>query len=157
MFKGLEPVFDNNSRVLILGSFPSVKSREQGFYYGNKQNRFWKMLSQVFGEKIGDDIASKKQFLHLHNIALYDVVVESNLAGSMDATLQKSTHKMADFSFLFPPNTRIEKILCNGKTAYNLFIENANPPVPVVCMPSTSAANPRYNFEAWQSELNFIK
>ncbi len=156
MFKGFEPVFDKNSKVLILGSFPSVISRSQGFYYGNKQNRFWKMLSLCFQEEISESIESKKQFLLKHNIALYDIVTESNLLGSADSTLQKSQNKIANINNLLPPNTKVEKIICNGKTAYNLLVNNFNITAPVVCLPSTSGANPRYKFETWQIELEFL-
>lgn len=155
MFKGFEPVYNKNSRILILGSFPSVKSREYGFYYGNKQNRFWKMLSQIFNENISDDIEDKKHFLLKHNIALYDVVLESDLKGSADVILEKSKNKIADMSFLLPPNTKVEKILCNGKTAYNLLVENLKTNIPIVYLPSTSPANPRFNITVWQKELKF--
>lgn len=153
MHQGFKPVYDKNSKILILGSFPSVKSREVGFYYGHKQNRFWKMLSQVFNEEIKDDIPSKISFLHKYHIALYDVIIESDLTGSSDSALEKSSLKTGAFAPLLPPNTKVEKILCNGKTAYNLFIENYTTDIPVYCMPSTSPANPRYNFETWQTTI----
>lgn len=156
MFNGFEPVFNKNSRVLILGSFPSVKSRENGFYYGNKQNRFWRMLGKIFNEEIKDDINFKTTFLLIHNIALFDVVTESDLSGSADVSLEKSNHKVADFEFLLPPHTKIEKILCNGKTAYNLFLEKCKTSLPVICMSSTSSANPRFDIEDWKSELEFL-
>lgn len=153
MFKGFEPVYDKNSRILILGSFPSVKSRENGFYYGHKQNRFWKMLSQIYNEKISEDVENKKSFLLKHNIALYDVVLESDLKGSADLDLEKSQMKIADMSFLLPPHTKVEKIICNGKTAYNLLMENFNTTIPIVYLSSTSPANPRFNISDWQKEL----
>ena len=124
MFSGFEPIYDENSKVLILGSFPSVKSRENGFYYGNPQNRFWKMLAQIFGEKFENDIESKKAFLKKHKLALYDVVLQSDLLGSADLSLEKSTRNLADISSLLPPHTKVEKILCNGKTAFKLLTEN---------------------------------
>lgn len=156
MNKGFEAVYNKDSQVLILGSFPSVKSRKNGFYYGNKQNRFWKMLETLFDERISDDIETKKQFLLKHKIALYDVIVESDLKDSADSTLEKSKNQIGDFSFLLPPNSNIKKILCNGKTAYNLFTENCQTTIPVYCMPSTSPANPRYKFETWKDELQFL-
>lgn len=156
MNKGFDPVFDENSKVLILGSFPSVKSRAVGFYYGNKQNRFWKTLEKVFDEKISDNIQEKIKFLKKHNIALWDVVQESDLKGSADVTLEKSNKKTADFSFLLPPNTKIEKILCNGKTAYNLFLSLCKTEIPTIYLSSTSPANPRYDFEKWKAELLFL-
>lgn len=157
MFNGFEAVFNNKSEILILGSFPSVKSRANGFYYGNKQNRFWKMLEFVFNENIEDDIDFKKHFLLSHHIALFDVVEESDLKGSADISLEKSNHKLADFSFLLPPNTGVKKVICNGKTAFNLFTENYNCPVPVIYLSSTSSANPRFSYEEWNKELEFLK
>ncbi|MGN1201563.1 MAG: DNA-deoxyinosine glycosylase [Candidatus Caccovivens sp.] len=153
MHTGFPPIYDEESRILILGSFPSVKSREAGFYYGNPQNRFWKMLENVFDEKISNDIKEKVQFLKKHKIALWDVVQESDLKGSADITLKKSHNKTADFAFLLPPNTKVEKILCNGKTAYNIFTQICQTDIPVTCLPSTSPANPRYNFSDWQNAL----
>lgn len=157
MFQGFDACYDENSRVLILGSFPSVKSRRYGFYYGNKQNRFWKMLENVFEEKIGDDIESKKLFLKKHHIALYDAVTESNLTGSADESLIKSKIKLADLSFLLPPNTKVEKILCNGKAAYTLVAENLETGLDIIYMPSTSPANVSFKYDVWEQGLNFLK
>lgn len=156
MHQGFEPVFDSQSRVLILGSFPSVKSREVGFYYGNKQNRFWKMLSQIFEEQIEDDIQKKKYFLIKHKVALWDVIISSDLSGSADISLEKSQKVISDFDNIFK-NSKIEKVLCNGKTAFSLFTENYNCHLPVILLPSTSSANPRYKIQPWQNELEFLK
>lgn len=101
-FNGFEPIYDSQSKVLILGSFPSVKSREVGFYYGNKQNRFWKMLSKVFDEDIGDSTKDKINFLLKHNISMWDVVESSDLVGSMDNSLLKSHNKICDINRLLP-------------------------------------------------------
>jgi hypoxanthine-DNA glycosylase len=156
MHQGFEPVYDSQSRILILGSFPSVKSREVGFYYGNKQNRFWKMLSQIFNEKISDDIEEKKAFLSRHKIALWDVIISSDLSGSADISLEKSQKVISDFDHIFA-NSKIEKVLCNGKTAYSLFVENHKTSLPVICMPSTSSANPRFSVDSWEKELEILK
>ena len=152
-FKGFKPIYDINSKVLILGSFPSVKSRAVDFYYGNKQNRFWNMLSKVLNENIPDEIEEKKKILKKHHIALWDVIQESDLKGSSDLELTKSNNITKDFSFLLPPNTKIEKILCNGKTAFTLFQKLCKTDLPVVCLSSTSPANPRYNYEEWEKQL----
>ena len=156
MFQGFEPVYDKNSKILILGSFPSVKSRLNGFYYGNKQNRFWKMLSQVFNESVSDNIEKKKEFVLKHNIALYDVVLESDLQGSSDIELEKSNKKICDLSFLLPPFTKVKKIICNGKTAYKLLVDQFQTDIPILCLSSTSPANPRYNFNEWKEALSLI-
>ena len=157
MFNGFDAVFDEHSKVLILGSFPSVKSREQGFYYGNKQNRFWKMLESVFNQKIEDDINFKKDFLLKKHIALYDVICESDITGSADAVLEKSNNKLSSIDFLLPPNTCVKKIICNGKTAYKLLMKFYHGSIPVISLPSTSSANPNFNPNLWQDELKFLK
>lgn len=86
--RGFEPVFDVNSRLLILGSFPSVKSRKVDFYYGNKQNRFWKILFGFFGEEVQESTAAKREFLLRRGIALWDVVAECEIVGSQDSTIR---------------------------------------------------------------------
>ena len=119
------------------------------------------MLSAVFAEEIADDIESKKSFLHKHHVALYDVIEQSDLKGSADVTLEKSNNKTADISFLLPPHTKVKKVLCNGKTSYNILTaKGTNCTInntPIICMPSTSPANPRYDFLVWQKELEKIK
>ncbi|MDR2091077.1 MAG: DNA-deoxyinosine glycosylase [Clostridiales bacterium] len=168
VYKGFEPFFDADSRVLILGSFPSVKSREVGFYYGNKRNRFFEMLSRLFGEEIGEDVSRKKDFLKRHKIALYDTVSECEIKGSSDGKI--SRYRTADICYIFDgefirlsgaaaggkPSPKIEKILLNGKKAYEIFMENY-PGIPCVLMPSTSPANVSYDYEKWAVELSFLK
>ena len=153
MFNGFGAVYDKHSKVLILGSFPSVKSRARGFYYGNKQNRFWHTLERFFGEKIEDDMDFKIKFLLRHNIALYDAVEKSDLIGSADESLKKSNLLPADISFLLPPNTEVSRIICNGKTAYDILMKNFKNDIEVLCLPSTSSANPKYDYEAWEKAL----
>ncbi|MDR2046452.1 MAG: DNA-deoxyinosine glycosylase [Clostridiales bacterium] len=150
--RGFEPFFDADSRVLILGSFPSVKSRESGFYYGNKQNRFYKVLSALFGEEIKNDAACKKDFLKRHRIALYDMAEECETEGSSDGKI--SRYKTADISGILRV-AHIEKILLNGKKAHEIFIA-AYPDTACVVMPSTSPANPSFRYEKWFEELRFL-
>lgn len=150
---GFAPVYNPQSKILILGSFPSVKSRAVGFYYGNKQNRFWRMLSATFEAPIGEQIEEKIAFLHQHHIALWDVVECSDLVGSDDKNLDLSNHTICDISFLLPPSTNVNCILCNGKTAYHLLTENFETSIPILCMPSTSPANPRYRIEPWKEAI----
>ena len=123
------------------------------FIYGHKLNRFWTMLEKIFNEKIGQTKEEKIVFLKKHHIALWDVVQKSDLEGSADLALEKSHIETANFSFLLPPNTKVEKILCNGKTAYNLFQKICQTDLPILCMPSTSSANPRFDFEQWKNAL----
>ena len=151
---GFEPVFDKNSRVLILGSFPSVKSREIDFYYGHKQNRFWKMLCGYFGEEIPTTVKEKKEFLARRNIALWDMVISCEIVGSADASVKNAV--TADLSVVLD-NAPIEKILLNGTLSYQLFMDHyANLTVPYEKMPSTSPANPRYKEEVWRRALHDV-
>ena len=152
-----QPFYDKSSRVMILGSFPSVKSRQEGFYYGNKQNRFWKTLSNIFNESVPESIEDKKALLTRHHIALYDIVAVSSLKGSSDKALSKDFELINNLDKLLPPYTNVEKVICNGKLAYTLTTENFNLSVPVIYLNSTSPANPRYTFQEWENEFKFLK
>ena len=151
---GFLPVFDGESRILILGSFPSVKSRQIDFYYGNKQNRFWRTVCGFFNEAIPETVDGKKAFLKQYKIALWDVVMSCEIEGSADASIKNA--ELADIPYVLA-NSKIEKILLNGTLAYDLFC-NAYKDIPVafVKMPSTSPANPRFNAEIWRTELNDV-
>lgn len=152
--KGFGPVFDENSKILILGSFPSVKSREVQFYYGNKQNRFWKTLFEFYKEKAGttEEIIL---FLKRHKIALWDMVTECEIDGSKDSTVKN--YQTADLDIIFQ-KAKIEKILLNGSLSYNLFIEKYKDiDIKYVKMQSTSPANPRFDKILWEKELNDIR
>ena len=150
---GFPPVFDERSRVLVLGSFPSVKSRQIEFYYGNKQNRFWKMLCGYFQEPIPETVDGKREFLYRNRIALWDMVVACEIDGSSDASIKNA--EIADLSVVLD-GANIEKILLNGTLSYNLFLENYNGAIPYAKMPSTSPANPRYDETVWRNELDGI-
>lgn len=95
---GFAPVFDGHSRVLILGSFPSVKSRQVEFYYGNRQNRFWRILCSFFGEGVPESVDEKKALLLRCNVALWDMVTECEIEGSSDASIKN--YKVADLTKL---------------------------------------------------------
>lgn len=151
---GFSPVFDDNSRVLILGSFPSIKSREISFYYGNKQNKFWRTICGFFQEGVPESVEGKKDFLFRHGIALWDMAVSCEIEGSADASVKNA--RLADLEFIFS-RCKIEKILLNGTLAYNLFCKKyANVSIPYVKMSSTSPANPRFRQELWREELNEV-
>ena len=151
---GFEPVYDRNSRVLILGSFPSVKSRAVGFYYGNPQNRFWRMLCGFFGEDIPPDIAGKTTFLLRRGVALWDVVEECDIVGSSDASIRGEA--ASDIPSLLK-KTRVGRILCNGGKSFAV-LEQRFPELLSMTqkLPSTSPANPRYTYEAWEEALASI-
>lgn len=148
---GFPPVFDENSKVLVLGSFPSVKSREISFYYGNKQNRFWKTVCAFFGEEIPEEVAGKKAFLLGKGIALWDMAVSCEIEGSADASVKNA--ELADLEGIFS-KCNLQKILLNGALAYELFCKKyANVSIPYVKLPSTSPANPRFDKNQWWGEL----
>ena len=151
---GFAPVFDKDSRVLILGSFPSVKSREIDFYYGHKQNRFWKMLCGYFGEEIPTDTDGKRAFLKRNKIALWDMVTSCEIQGSADATVKNA--ETADLTMIFKV-ARLEKILLNGTLSYDLFVKSyGDISIPFEKMPSTSPANPRYDENTWSRALDAV-
>ena len=152
---GFPPVFDENSKVLILGSFPSVKSREISFYYGHKQNRFWRMLSRIFNVEIPDDPKEKRVFLLEKRIALWDMVTECEIEGSSDSSVKNP--KTADLSIVFQ-TAKIERILLNGTLAYSLFEKTySDCGIPYAKMPSTSPANPRYDEQIWREQLAYLR
>lgn len=148
---GFPPVYNEHSRVLILGSFPSVKSREISFYYGNKQNRFWKTVCAFFKESVPETVNGKKEFLLRNKIALWDMALSCEIEGSADSSVKNAV--LADLEEILK-KAKIEKILLNGTLAYDLFMQKyANIDIPYVKMPSTSPANPRFREETWYKEL----
>jgi hypoxanthine-DNA glycosylase len=152
---GFAPVFDENSKVLILGSFPSVKSRAISFYYGNKQNRFWKTVCSFFGEEIPPTTEGKIAFLKGKKIALWDMAEECDIIGSSDASIKNV--KTVDLHVIFRV-AKIEKILLNGTLAYDLFLKTyENIQIPFYKMPSTSPANPRFDKSVWEKALNDLR
>ena len=150
----LAPIYNANSRVLILGSFPSVKSRETEFYYGNKQNRFWKTLFGYFREPLQESVEKKKEFLLKKGVALWDMVVACEIEGSSDSSIKSA--EIADLSVVF--NTaNVEKILLNGALAERFFLEcYENVKIPYQRMPSTSPANPRFDETVWKKALDDV-
>ena len=134
------PVVDEECRILILGSFPSGKSREDGFYYGHPQNRFWKMLAAICREEIPTDIPEKRTLLLRHHIALWDVIASCEIEGSSDASVRNAVP--VDIS-LITNVAPIERVICNGKLAAKLYHRHLEMLVglPAVAMPSTIPAN----------------
>lgn len=141
---------------MILGSFPSVKSRESAFFYGNPQNRFWRVISAVFDDETPADIESKKAFLHRHKIALYDVIYSCDIIGSSDTSIENVTP--SDIRGIIE-NSKIKKIILNGKTAGKNFekYQKAITDIPYAVLPSTSPANAGKTLdgltEAWRNAL----
>ncbi len=149
---GFEPVFDKNSELLILGSFPSVKSRQIEFYYGNKQNRFWRVVCSHFGEDIPETVDGKREFLLKHRIALWDIVTECEIEGSKDDTIKN--FKVADVKN-FLQNTKIKYIILNGSKAYSIFYSNfSDITVRFIKLSSTSPANTRFDEKEWHDAIS---
>ena len=152
MIHPIPPLFDAESEILILGSFPSVKSREAAFFYGHPRNRFWHVLAEVFSEKTPDGIEEKSTFLHRHHIAVWDVIASCEITGSSDSSIQNVLPNDLDRILQF---CKIRQIFINGKTAdrlYDKYFKQID--IEKICLPSTSPANAGYSFEkllsAWQ-------
>ena len=149
---GFEPVYDKDSRILILGSFPSVKSRKTEFYYGNRQNRFWRVVCSYFGESVPETTEEKRRFVLRRNIALWDIVTECEIVGSQDSTIKN--FKVADINSLLQ-NSKVGFIILNGSKAFSVFEANyASLQIPYVKLPSTSPANTRFNEEEWKYAIS---
>lgn len=149
----IAPVFDTQSIILILGSFPSVKSREAQFFYGHPQNRFWKVLSAVFSQPISETIDEKKAFLRTNGIALWDVIGACEIAGSSDSSIKNVLPN--DIGMILSA-ADIKQIFVNGKTAeryYNQYLRDRIGR-EAICLPSTSPANAAWSLEmlteAWR-------
>lgn len=150
------PLYDKYSKILILGSFPSVKSREQMFFYGHSQNRFWKVISHILNEKIPVTIEEKQALLLKNNIALWDVIAKCEILNSSDSSI--SNVVVNDLSVILK-NTNIKYIYVNGKTAekyYNMYTKNIIKK-DAILLPSTSPANAAYSLEKLVEKWNIIK
>ncbi|MCM1180452.1 MAG: DNA-deoxyinosine glycosylase [Clostridium sp.] len=141
-----EPVYNKNSKVLILGSFPSVKSRELGFYYGHKQNRFWKVLAAILHVAEPVTVGEKKDMLLQHGIAVYDVIESCDIKGSSDSSIKNVVP--ADIAKIVAESD-IRVIVTNGATAGRLFqkYQSHDYQGTVLNMPSTSPANAAFSLE----------
>ena len=141
-----KPVYDENSRILILGTLPSVKSRENNFYYGHKQNRFWKLLAYLLDEPVPETIDEKKYMVFKNHIAIWDVIQSCDIKGSSDSSIKNAVPvdimrvlRVAD----------IRRIFCNGAASYGLFMRHLEPlchRTPVK-LPSTSPANAAWSMD----------
>lgn len=155
----IEPIFSSDSKVLILGSFPSVISRSKGFYYANKSNRFWKTVCTLLSEAICEDDETKKDILLRHKIALWDVVESCEITGSKDNTIRDIT--VNDIDGLLK-STDIKVIFLNGKTAEKLFDQYLKNSIniPSFYLPSTSSANAHYSesdlTDSWKVILEYL-
>lgn len=151
-----EPVYDAHSEILILGSLPSVKSREQGFYYGHSRNRFWKVIAGIYGWQEPQTIEEKKQMLLQNHVAVWDVIDHCDIKGSSDSSIRNVVP--ADIAGLLA-KTKIKRIYANGKTAGNLYHKfvRSHTGAEIVILPSTSPANAAFSLERLMEEWQRIR
>ena len=153
------PLYDENSRILILGSFPSIKSREGQFFYHHPQNRFWKVLAAVLGVPVPRTIEEKSAMLHAHHIALWDVIASCEIVGSSDSSIRNVVPN--DLSTIFSA-AKIGAVFCNGGTSYNYYKKYTEQTTGFAAkkLPSTSPANAAWTLEkltgAWKEILEWI-
>lgn len=155
----IPPVYDSNSKILILGSFPSVKSREAGFFYGHPQNRFWKVLAALLKDNLPSNIEEKRAFLLLHGIALWDVIASCSITGSSDASIKDVVP-----NDILPilKSAEVAQVFTNGKTADSLYKKYLLPQTGrnSICLPSTSPANAAWTLKKlcaeWEKILSFL-
>lgn len=140
------PLFNENSHVLILGSFPSVKSREQNFFYGHPQNRFWRVIAAVFDQPVPQNIEEKKQLILTNGLALWDSIASCEITGSSDASIRNARANDID---IILGNSSIERIYCNGRKSHELYCKYIEPQTgrKAICLPSTSPANAQWTLE----------
>lgn len=150
------PYINKDSRVLILGSIPSLKSREYGFYYMHKQNRFWKVISDIFDDKFPDSLSDKKEFLRKNKIALWDVLESCDIEGSSDSSIKNP--KANDINSLIL-GTDIKYIFVTGKKAFDLYNKYCFKSVGIeaIYLPSTSGANRQISYADLKEKYEIIK
>ena len=153
------PLFNSDSKILILGSFPSVKSREQNFFYGHPQNRFWKVISAIYQSPTPNSIDEKKALILANHLALWDVLASCRITGSADSSIKDAVPN--NLSPIFD-GAKIKKIFVNGKTAEKYYNKYTLPKakIPAMCLPSTSPANAAWSLEKlidfWGEKLKEI-
>lgn len=150
------PLYDENSETLILGSFPSVKSRENMFFYGHPQNRFWKVIPKIYDEKLPDTIGEKKALILNHRLALWDSIRSCTIVGSSDSSVRDVVPN--DISEIIS-NSKIDRIFCNGALSYKMYMKYIFPTTEIKALklPSTSPANAACSLERLIGEWSVIK
>ena len=155
----IPPIYDENSKILILGSFPSVKSRENQFFYHHPQNRFWKVMASIFNEDIPATIEDKKSLLIRNKVALWDVIKSCEIEGSSDSSIRNVVPN--DINLILE-KSNIQQIFCNGNKSYSLYKKylEKDTGIKSISLPSTSPANARFNLDMllheWRVILDFI-
>ncbi len=152
----IPPTFDERSEILILGSFPSVKSREMGFYYGHPQNRFWRVMAALYGESVPMTVEERRAFLLRRRVAAWDVIASCTITGSSDSSIRDV---VANDLRPILAGSRVERIFVNGKTAEKMYRRYTEPILGIraICLPSTSPANAAWSLEklteAWRHAI----
>ncbi len=150
------PLYDENSRTLILGSFPSVKSREAMFFYGHPQNRFWELIAELYGEDVPSTIEEKSSLILRNRLALWDSIHSCTITGSSDSSVRDVVPN--DISGIIR-NSKIERIFCNGALSHKMYMKFIFPSTGIEArkLPSTSPANAAYSLERLAREWSVIK
>ena len=152
----IPPVYDGGSKILILGSFPSVASREVGFFYGHRRNRFWQVLSSLLGVSEPETVEDKKTLLISHGIALWDVIASCEIVGSADSTIRDA---MPNDLYVILSAAHIRAVFVNGKTAlkyYDKYMMDKYG-IEAICLPSTSPANAAFSLQRLVEGWSVIK
>lgn len=152
----IPPLFNSESETLILGSFPSVKSREAAFFYGHPQNRFWAVVAEIYGYEKPQTIEDKKKLVLENKLAMWDVIQSCEIEGSADSTISDVTAN--DLSIIIE-SSRVDRIFVNGKTAEKYYNKYTYPKtgIKAICLPSTSPANAAWSIEKLVDAWKIIK
>lgn len=152
----IEPLYNKDSQVLILGSFPSVKSREQAFFYGHPQNRFWRVVANIFGSEVPSTVDDKKRLILNNHLALWDVIAECEITGSADSSIKNVIPN--DIGKILT-DSNIKAIFVNGRTAEKYYIRYTEPRInkKAICLPSTSPANAAWSINRLCEDWKIIK
>ena len=142
----IPPLYNSESKVLILGSFPSVKSRKIAFFYGHPQNRFWKVISSLVNSPLPQTQQEKTDLILNNKLALWDVIGGCEITGSSDTSIKNV--KPNDIGEILA-NSKVDRIFVNGKTAEKYYIWYIEPVIgkKAVCLPSTSPANAAWSVD----------
>lgn len=151
----IPPLYDENSRILILGSFPSVKSREAAFFYGHPQNRYWTVVAKILGAPKPETVEEKRELMLKNGIAMWDVIASCEIKGSSDSSIENVTAN--DLSVILD-NSKVDKIFVNGKTAEKYYKKYTYPKTQIkaICLPSTSPANAVWSIDRLVEEWKII-
>ena len=142
----IAPTYDADSEILILGSFPSVKSREMGFYYGHPRNRFWRVMAALYGEETPMRVDERRAFLLRNRVAAWDVIASCTITGSADSSIRDVVPN--DLRPILA-GSKVTRIFVNGKTAQRMYARYTEPVLGIaaVCLPSTSPANAAWSLQ----------